>query len=96
MVNRAFDKVRQAARGMPAVIIRMIDALSHVAENSTTDRQREVLARQAEMIWRSAEADVAEPNDLDDIRHRFERFVAVCEETARIQRGVGPEGVGEP
>ena len=26
MVNRAFDKVRQAARGMPAVIIRMMDA----------------------------------------------------------------------
>src|ERR1019366_1092104 len=30
MVNRAFDKVRQAARGMPAVIIRMLDALNCV------------------------------------------------------------------
>jgi uncharacterized membrane protein len=95
MVNRAFDKVRQAARGMPAVIIRMIDALAHVAENSTTDEQREVLARQAEMILRSAESDVAEPNDLGDIRHRYERFVAVCDETARIQRGEGPDGFGK-
>jgi uncharacterized membrane protein len=28
MVNRAFDKIRQSSAGMPAVIIRMLDALS--------------------------------------------------------------------
>ena len=28
MVNRAFDKIRQAARGMPAVIIRLLHALA--------------------------------------------------------------------
>ena len=75
MVNRAVDKVRQAARGMPAVLIRLIDALAHVAENTTTERQRGVLARQAEMIMRSAEADVTERNDLADIRRRYDRFL---------------------
>ncbi len=30
MVNRAFDKVRQAGRGMPAVISRMLDAISAI------------------------------------------------------------------
>ena len=35
MVNRAFDKIRQAGRGMPAVIIRLLDALAHIAESST-------------------------------------------------------------
>jgi uncharacterized membrane protein len=75
MVNRAFDKVRQAGRSMPAVIIRMLDALSHVAENATSDRQRAVLARQAEMILRGAEAEVPEENDLADIRRRYDRFV---------------------
>jgi uncharacterized membrane protein len=77
MVDRAFDKIRQSARGMPAVIIRMIDALAHVAENTTSDRQREVLSRQAEMILRGAEAEVPEENDLVDIRHRYDRFVGV-------------------
>jgi uncharacterized membrane protein len=75
MVNRAFDKVRQAARGMPAVIIRMIDALANIAENTTNDRQRAVLLRQGEMILRGAEDDVPEPNDLVDIRARFHRLV---------------------
>ena len=68
MVNRAFDKIRQAGRGMPAVIIRLLDALSHVAESSTDRRQRAVLLRQAEMIMRGAEEEVPEPNDLADIR----------------------------
>jgi uncharacterized membrane protein len=75
MVNRAFDKVRQAARGMPAVIIRMIDALAHIAENTTDDRQRAVLLRQGEMILRGAEDEVPEPNDLVEIRYRFDRLV---------------------
>ena len=36
MVNRAFDKIRQAARGMPAVIIRLLDALAVVTGQTTS------------------------------------------------------------
>ena len=43
MVNRAFDKVRQAARGMPAVIIRMMDSLATIMEETTSSEQRRVL-----------------------------------------------------
>ncbi len=77
MVNRAFDKIRQASRGMPAVIIRLIDALAHIMEATTDASQRSVLFRQAEMILRGAERDVTEENDLDDILRRFERLVLV-------------------
>ncbi len=86
MVNRAFDKIRQAARGMPAVVIRLLDALSHVTENSSTTGQRAILVRQAEMILRGAEEEVHEPNDLADIRLRFERMMkasAAMEGTSR-------------
>jgi uncharacterized membrane protein len=77
MVNRAFDKIRQAGRGMPAVDIRLIDALSHISENTVSRRQRDVLLRQAQMILRAAEKEVVEPNDLEDIRNRFNRLVRV-------------------
>jgi uncharacterized membrane protein len=77
MVNRSFDKIRQAAQSMPAVIIRLIDALAHIGENATTDRRRAVLVRQAEMILRAAQQSVSEPNDLADIRLRYDRFVDV-------------------
>ena len=75
MVNRAFDKIRQAARAMPAVIIRLIDALNYITENTTSNRQRSVLLRQAEMILRGAEAEVREPLDLAEIRYRYDRLV---------------------
>ncbi len=77
MVNRAFDKIRQSSRGMPAVIIRMLDALSSIAADPASPAQLEVLRRQAEMILRSAEESVPEANDLEDIRLRFRRMVAI-------------------
>ena len=73
MVNRAFDKVRQAARGMPAVIIRMMDSLATIMEETTSPEQRRTLMRQADMIFLSAKESVSEPNDLEDIRSRYER-----------------------
>ena len=78
MVNRAFDKIRQAGHGMPAVIIRLLDALANVIQSSADSRQRATLLRQAEMIMRSAEEEVQEPNDLTDIRARFERLVQIA------------------
>jgi uncharacterized membrane protein len=80
MVNRAFDKVRQAGRGMPAVIIRLLDALAHITEHTTGSEQRAVLMRQAEMILRGADEEVPEPNDLADIHLRFDRLA----HTARL------------
>jgi uncharacterized membrane protein len=75
MVNRAFDKVRQAARGMPAVIIRMLDALSTIIEQTTSAEQRNILRRQAEMIFDSARETVSDANDLEDIGMRFQRVL---------------------
>jgi uncharacterized membrane protein len=86
MVNRSFDKVRQAGRAMPAVIIRMIDALTYIAENTTSSQQRSALLRQGEMILRGAVQEVPEPNDASDIRVRYERLL----ETASRLDGESP------
>ncbi len=80
MVNRAFDKVRQAARGMPAVIIRLLHALAVVTEQTTSAAQRRILLRQADMVLQAAEESVSEANDLEDIRARFRRLLALSEE----------------
>jgi uncharacterized membrane protein len=74
MVNRAFDKIRQSARGMPAVIIRMLDSLNAVVGATTARSQREVLFRQGEMILSSAQDSVTDPHDLDDIVWHFHRL----------------------
>ena len=74
MVNRAFDKIRQASRGMPAVIIRILESLTAVVDATTSAAQREVLLRQGEMVLRSATESVTERHDLDDIEVHFVRL----------------------
>ncbi len=88
MLNRAFDKVRQAGRGMPAVIIRLLDALAHIAEHAEDGERQSAILRQAEMIVRGAEEEVREPNDLADIRRRYGRLV---ETVSAGGAGTGPE-----
>jgi uncharacterized membrane protein len=74
MVNRAFDKIRQSARGMTAVLIRLVDSLGSIMLDTTSAEQRVVLRRQADMVLRLSEESVTEPNDLEEIRFRYRRL----------------------
>jgi uncharacterized membrane protein len=76
MVDRAFDKIRQAGRGLPAVNIRQMETLAKVMEYTTTAEQRQVLAHQAEMILRSSDEAVPEESDRADVRRRYDDLVA--------------------
>ena len=60
VINRGFDKIRQAGRGMPAVGIRQLENLAKIAEYATTEPQRRIISRQAAMIMRSANEAIAE------------------------------------
>lgn len=82
MVNRAFDKVRQAGHGMPAVIIRLLESLVHITEYTRDEAQRQILLRQAEMIVRGAEREVDEPDDLADILRRHRTLVTLAQRMA--------------
>ena len=77
LVDRAFDKIRQAGRGMPAVMIRQLDTLAKIAEFATTDDQIPALRRQADMIWRSTCEAVPEPDDRADIERSYDAVVAL-------------------
>ncbi len=75
MVDRAFDKIRQAAAGMPAVIIRMIDSLATIAEQTSSPTRLQVLRIQAEAVKRLADESVTEPKDRNDIATRYQRLL---------------------
>jgi uncharacterized membrane protein len=93
MVNRSFDKVRQAARGMPAVIIRLLHALAVVTEQTTSASQRRILLRQGEMILQAAEVSVPDPADLEDIRARYRRLVGLAQQDDEVP---APAGTSAP
>ncbi|MGH3302560.1 MAG: DUF2254 domain-containing protein, partial [Streptosporangiaceae bacterium] len=76
LVQRAFEKVRQAAPGMPAVLIRQLDALTKIMERTATARDGQVLLDQAAMIERLSAATVAESADRADVTRAYEQVLA--------------------
>jgi uncharacterized membrane protein len=72
LVERAHDKIRQAGRAMPAVMIRQLDGLAKVMAYTTSSEQREVLLEQAAMILRASEESVPEEADRADVRRRYD------------------------
>jgi len=78
LVQRAFEKIRQAGVGMPAVLIRQLDALTKIIEQTTTAEQRELLLEQAAMLLRASEQSVAEPSDRADVRRMYDEVLAAA------------------
>jgi uncharacterized membrane protein len=91
LVQRSFEKVRQAAGGMPAVLIRQLDALSKVMAVAAPGRTQ-VLLDQAAMIARVSERTVPEPADQADITARYQALLTLHVQAASSR----PDGSGHP
>ena len=91
LVDRSFDKIRQAGRGMPAVLIRQLDAVARILEYTTTSEQRRALLRQADMIRRASEESVPEHHDRTDVARRYDWAVTVAR---GLEPGILPAGPG--
>jgi uncharacterized membrane protein len=79
LVQRAFEKIRQASREMPAVMIRQLEALTRIMEQTTDPERARVLMDQATMIQRANLESVPEESDRADVERRYIAFVAVFE-----------------
>jgi uncharacterized membrane protein len=82
LVERTFDTIRQAAIGMPAIMIRQLEALAKVIEQTPDRARRTVLIREADAIQRLSLATVNEPNDRDDVTRRYEMVMALVDPQA--------------
>jgi uncharacterized membrane protein len=76
LVGRSFEKIRQAAAGMPAVLIRQLDVLQKIMVVAPASRVQ-VLLDQADMIQRLNLRTVAEAADQSDITARYEELLAL-------------------
>jgi uncharacterized membrane protein len=74
LVQRAFEKIRQAGAGMPAVMIRQLDALAKIMAQ-TIGAEHGVLLDQAAMIQRANLATVADEADRADVERRYEALL---------------------
>jgi uncharacterized membrane protein len=78
LVERAFEKIRQASRGMPAVQIRQLEALTKIVDHTTNAEQRDLLLAQAAMIHRVSEESVPESADRDDVLREYENVLSAA------------------
>ena len=76
LVQRSFEKTRQAAAGMPAVLIRQLDALSKIMVVAPAGRTQ-VLLDQALLIQRVNLRSVVEQADQTDITARYDALLAL-------------------
>jgi uncharacterized membrane protein len=71
MVQRSFDKIRQASRGMPALLIRQLEALKAIMEQTTDHDQARALMHEATMVQRANLESVPEEYDRAAVESRF-------------------------
>jgi len=96
LVQRAFEKVRQAGRGMPAVMIRQLDALAKIMERAVTPADRQVLLDQAAMIERLSQGTVDEECDRADVRRAYQRVLDAQAAVAPVPPPAGPVSPAAP
>jgi uncharacterized membrane protein len=77
LVQRSFEKIRQAGRGMPAVMIRQLDALSKIMERATAPEDCRLLLGQAAMIERLSLSTVDEESDRADVQRAYQAVLRV-------------------
>ena len=84
LVARAFEKIRQAADGMPAVMIRQLDAVAKIVEQTPDAERRRVLRNQADMIQRANIRTVPELADQADVTARYDAVVAMLDGDSQL------------
>src|SRR5664280_157232 len=94
MLNRAYDKIRQAGAEMPAVAIRLMESLGKVRAYTRDEAQRTALLRQAQMIWRASQAGIREQEDLLEVRRRYDLLTTALTSSRNAPRRAGPVQAG--
>jgi uncharacterized membrane protein len=82
LVQRAFEKIRQASRGMPAVMIRQLEALTTIMEQTTEANRARALWDQAEMIQRANMESVPVESDRADVQRRYNALAVIYSRVA--------------
>jgi uncharacterized membrane protein len=94
LVQRSFEKIRQASMGMPAVMIRQLEAISKIMAETASAGQRRVLLEQAAMIQRASERTVSEEADRADVRRRYEAVLTIESRLAQRPAPAAPLPAG--
>ena len=80
VLDEAYQQIRQYGASSVAVTIRLIDTLLAIAPEAARCRRVRAIRRQADMLGRSAERNLPEENDLEDVRKRLAQLEQVLKD----------------
>lgn len=72
IINSAFDQLRQYGKTSVAVSVRLMEALTRIAEQVTNQEQLDAVKRQADMVIRASDRSLSEQNDMTDMKQRYQ------------------------
>lgn len=70
ILDTAFNQIRQFSEESPAVIIRIMEALTTIHKFTTEESRKRALIKHAEMVLSSGKQNIDEKNDIDDLIER--------------------------
>jgi len=73
VLDAAFNQIRQFSNGSPAVMIRLLEALTRINEFTRDEHYKKTIFKHAKMVLNLGEETIIEPNDLQDLQVRFKQ-----------------------
>lgn len=75
VLDAAFNQIRQYSGGSPAVMIRLMEALTTILKFTKKDSHRKAVIRHAEMVLTLGKETMGEKNDMEDLTKRAEAIL---------------------
>ncbi len=70
ILDTAFNQIRQFSEDSPAVIIRMMEALTTIHDFTSKESHKKAVIRHAEMVLSSGKQNIEEENDIEGLTER--------------------------
>jgi len=75
LLDTSFNQIRQYSSGMPAVIIRLMEALTTIQKFTTKETHKKAVIKHARMVLFLGEESINEKNDIDDLKDRARKVL---------------------
>lgn len=75
VLNAAFNQIRQFSGGSPAVIIRLMEALTTIRGFAKNESQKKAINKHAEMVLNIGKRSIEDENDLRDLSERANKIL---------------------
>lgn len=76
ILDASFNQIRQFSGDSPAVIIRLMEALTIIYECASKESHKKAVIKHAEMVYSSGKQNIEEKNDLDDLTDRAAKIIS--------------------